>query len=272
LGSRGRVRYNRVMSWAARRRLLYLTGVFLFFAITVGGPVAYHFLTIPATCHDGIQNQGETSPDHGGPCLLLDATNLQPAGILWARTFEVRSGLFDAVAYVNNPNQSAGVLEAPYQLNLYDSQNILVADEAGTAFIMPGGTTPVFVGGIDTGNRDAVHAQFQFTGGLVWERVVGIAQGIMINNQQESSTASSSEVMALATNTSVAPIINITFIATVFDPTGNAIASSQTALPRLDAGASQQIFFTWPSGFSTIPGRIDIIPVVEPVPDPSAQR
>ncbi|HUO50222.1 MAG TPA: hypothetical protein VMU25_01485, partial [Candidatus Paceibacterota bacterium] len=227
---------------------------------------------IPLTCHDGIQNQGETSIDHGGPCLMLDENALEPSAVLWTRALKVRGGLFDAITYIDNPNQSAGVLSAPYQLDMYDSQNVLVASVTGTTFVMPGGVTPVFIGGVDTGNREAVHAQFRFTDPLQWERVIGIAQGIVISNQQVSQDASSSKVTAFVTNTSVAPIANLTFVATVFDPGGNAIATSQTALPRLNAQDKQQIFFTWPDNFSAPVGRVDIIAVVAPEPDPSAHR
>jgi hypothetical protein len=260
------------MSWATRRRFLYITGVVLFFAIVVGGPIAYHFLTIAPTCHDGIQNQGETAVDEGGPCLLLSAAQLQPAGVLWTRALKVRDGLYDGVVYINNPNQGAGVLQAPYEIDIYDDQNILVADQTGTTFIMPGGVTPVFIGGINTGNRDAVHAQFKFTSSLIWERVVGVEQGIKINNQQVTTAASTSQVTAIATNASVSDIASPTFVATVFDPAGDAIATSQTAIPMLDAGASAQIFFTWPSAFSAQVGSVDIIPVVAPEADPSAQQ
>lgn len=266
------MRYNTAMSWAARRRILYILGTLVFFTVVVGGPLAYHILTIPPTCHDGIQNQGETSIDRGGPCLLLDQSALEPSAVLWTRTLKVRGGLYDAIAYIDNPNANAGVLHAPYQLNLYDSQNVLVASVTGITFIMPGGVTPVFIGGVDTGNRDAVHAQFRFSDSLQWERVIGIAQGILISNEQTSGDASSSKVTAFVTNASVAPIMNLVFVATVFDPGGNAIATSQTALPRLEAGAQQQIFFTWPTGFSAPAGRVDIITVVPPEPDPSALK
>lgn len=260
------------MSWAARRRLAYILGVILFFVIVIGGPVAYHIYNIPATCHDGKQDGGETAIDEGGPCLLLNPTQLQPEGVLWARSFQVRSGDYDAVAYIDNPNQSAGVIQVPYELDLYDAQNALVEDITGTTFIMPGGVTPVFIGNISTGNRVAVHTQFQFTGPLVWERSIGFSQSISITNQKASETASSSQIVALVTNTSVAKIFGIEFVATVFDPNGNAIATSQTALQTLAAGASQQIFFTWPTPFSTQVGRVDIIPVVAPEPDPTAQQ
>lgn len=260
------------MSWATRRRIAYLTGIFIFFAIVVGGPLAYHFLTVPPNCHDGKEDGGETAVDEGGPCLLLNPADLQPEGVLWTRAFEVRPGVTDAVAYVDNPNQNAGVLQVPYELDIYDDQNSLIQDVTGTTFIMPGGVTPVFVGDINTGNRSPVYAQFKFTGPLVWERVVGFSQGITVSNEETSEGASSSQITAIATNSSVSDISDITFVATVFDPSGNAIATSQTALQGLAAGASDQIYFTWPQSFSAQVGSIDVIPVVAPEPDPTAER
>jgi hypothetical protein len=260
------------MSWAGRRRLIYISGIVLFLAIVVGGPVAYHFLNIPPTCHDGIQNQGETAVDEGGPCLRLNPADLQPEGILWARTFVVRPGVADAVAYIDNPNQNAGVLQVSYELDLYDDQNSLVQDMTGSTFIMPGGITPVFVGNINTGNRTPVYAQLTFTSPLVWDKVIGFAQAITISNLETSQTANSSQVTAIAANTSVVGVSNVTFVATVFDASGNAIATSQTALPTLAAGASQQIYFTWPAAFSAPVGSVDIIPVVAPEADPTAEQ
>lgn len=260
------------MSWATRRRIAYLTGTFLFFAIVIGGPVAYWYFTIQPTCHDGIQNQGETAIDEGGPCLLLDPAQLQPEGVLWARTFPVRPGVSDAVAYIDNPNQSAGILQVPYELDIYDDKNSLVADVTGKTFIMPGGVTPVFVGGINTGNRVARYAQFKFTAALTWEKVVDLSSTVKVTNLQTTSAASSSQVTAMATNTSVSNISGVTFVATIFDPSGNAIATSQTALQGLAAGQQQQIYFTWPAGFSAPIGSVDIIPLVAPQPSPGAQR
>lgn len=260
------------MSWATRRRVAYIIGVVIFFAIVVGGPVAYHFLTIPATCHDGIQNQGETAIDEGGPCLMLNPADLQPEGVLWTRAFLVRSGLTDAVAYIDNPNQSAGVLQVPYELDVYDDKNSLIQDVQGTTFIMPGGVTPVFVGNIMIGNRIPVYAQFKFTGTLTWEKVVDPSAAVKITNLRTTQGASSSQVTALATNSSVSAISGITFVATIFDPGGNAIATSQTALQSMPAGGSQQIYFTWPFAFSAPVGSIDIIPVIAPSPDPTAQQ
>jgi len=93
-----------------------------------------------------------------------------------------------------------------------------------------------------------------------------------VQNIATTQDASSARISAYAENNTTLPITKITFVATVFDPSGNAIASSQTALEKLEAGASQSIFFTWPVPFPSQIGRIDIIPVVAPLPDNSAEQ
>src|SRR3989338_3644962 len=82
--------YNLVMSWASQRRTTYLIGVFIFLALIFGVPIYANYYK-PASCSDGVQNQGETAPDKGGPCILLDERALAPASILWSRSFEVRT-------------------------------------------------------------------------------------------------------------------------------------------------------------------------------------
>jgi hypothetical protein len=253
------------MSWAARRRLLYLTGIFLFFAIIIGGPIAYKISQIQPTCFDGKQNQGETAPDEGGPCVLLDETKLAPYSILWARAFAVRPGLYTAVGYISNPNPSAGVREAHYRFGLYDSDNALIAERTGTTFIMPGGITPVIAGAIDTGNREVVHTYLEITDThLTWKRMSSPAANIKVSNQQQSQSPVGPRIDARVTNVGLDTARNIAFIATIFDPAGNAFTASGTVLPSLAPDASVGISFTWPAAFEAVVGRIDIIPLLPP--------
>jgi hypothetical protein len=261
------------MSWAGRRKFLYLTGIFLFFLIVVGGPITYKILTIPQTCHDGKQDQGETSVDRGGPCLLLDDAYLQPHAILWARSFQVRDGSYNAVAYIQNPNANAGVAAANYQFALYDSQNVLIADRTGTTYIMPGGITPVFTAGIDTGNRIVAHTYFTLTDpSLTWERMSNPAAPISVTGKLLANADTVPQLTATAGNSAVSDIRNISFVAVVFDTGGNAINASATQIGDLAAGGQAQIGFTWPNPFTAMPGSEDIIPLMPPVPDPNAQR
>ena len=254
------------MSWASQRRASYAIGVILFFGILIGGPVAYHFLTIPPTCTDGIQNQSETGVDTGGPCVLLDAQTLSPSAILWARSFRVRDGLYNAAAYIQNPNRQAGVKQVSYTFGMYDEKNVLVAERSGTTFIMPGAVTPVFSGAVNTGNRIVSHTYFSFDEPLTWERLTDTSSVISLTDITMTDTATAPRLTAKAQNTSVSDLKGITFIVAVFDPAGNAFAVSQTALPELRAGETSEIIFTWPSAFNVTVGRITITPLTAPAP------
>ena len=254
------------MSWASRRRTIYAIGVILFFLIVIGGPLLYSYLKTPPTCTDGRQNQGETSADKGGPCPLLDVRLLSPSATLWMRSFYVRSGLYDSVAYIQNPNENAGIRAVKYRFGLYDERNVLIAERRGEVFLMPGGITPIFEGAINTGNRVVAHTYFDFTEPLVWERLTDTSGAVMISNTQISDITTTPRVTANVENTSVADIQNLTFVVIISDPAGNAFAASQTALTKLTAGESRQIIFTWPSPFNITVGRIQIVPLVAPRP------
>jgi hypothetical protein len=261
------------MSWAARRKFLYITGIILFFLIIIGGPIAYTILKIPSTCHDGRQDQGETSVDRGGPCLLLDDNYLQPHAVLWARAFQVRDGSYNAVAYIQNPNADAGVASANYEFSLYDSQNVLIAEKTGTTYIMPAGITPVFVSGIDTGNRIVAHTYFTLTDpSLTWERMTNPTAPISIAGKSIVNTDTVPTLSAIASNGSVSDIRGVSFVAVVFDTGGNAINASSTLVPDLPAESQAPIGFTWPDPFTSIVGSEDIIPLLPPVPDPNAEK
>jgi hypothetical protein len=253
------------MSWASRRRTAYGIGVFLFLAIVIGVPLAIWIYDAP-TCFDGKQNQTETTVDKGGPCLLIDERTLQPAATLWTRAFQVRGGLYSAVAYVENPNTGAGVESARYQLRLYDDRNVLVAEREGTTFIMPGGITPIYEGGIDTGNRAVARAFLEFTSSLVWKHMENPADVLVIGNRAISAIDAAPRLEANVKNTSVAVIQDPEFVAIVFDTAGNAFAASATTLTRLAGNEEGRVVFTWPDPFPKAPGRIDVLPLLPPLP------
>ena len=122
---------------------MYLTGIIAFLVLLAGIPLLKFSYHAP-TCTDGVQNQGETAADKGGPCPVLDGRALSPASILWSRSFTVRDGLYSSVAYVQNDNAQAGVRLVSYRFGLYDGKNVLIAERAGQMFIMPASITPVY--------------------------------------------------------------------------------------------------------------------------------
>ncbi len=256
------------MSWASRRRSIYLLGVIGFLVVAIGVPIVKYSYS-PPTCTDVKQNQGETAPDKGGPCQILDERALSPASVLWARSFEIRPGLYNAVAYIENPNENAGVRvpnAVRYHFGMYDSRNILVVERTGATFIIPGSVTPIFEPNIDAGNRVIAHTYLEFTGQFIWERVSNPAKAIIISNKEILDVNSEPRILAIAENTSVSPISDISFVVVVFDTSGTAYATSRTSLSRISPGEKQQITFTWPYPFPSRVGRVDIFPLLSPSP------
>ncbi len=259
------------MSWASRRRFAYVAGVFLFFAAIISIP-AVILLYKPATCFDGIQNQGETDVDKGGPCVLLDPRMLQPATVLWTRSFRIRAngrggGIYTSVAYIENINKNAGALNVGYHIGLYNDQNVVLDERSGVVSIMPGTITPVFETGIDTGRSMVTHTYFTFTDTPVWQRASNLATALHVDNTQMTNELSAPRLSADVANAAVADITNPSFVAVLFDTAGNAFSASETALSRIAAGEKQSIVFTWPAPFTSTVGQIDILPLLSPVID-----
>ncbi len=248
------------MSWASKKRFTYAGGVFLFFAVIIGIPLII-WIYQPPSCFDGKLNQTETAIDKGGPCQILDERHLSPHSILWSRAFPVRGGLYNVIAYIENPNEGGGVREVGYRFGLYDEKNVLVAERKGTTFILPGGVTPVFEGGIGTGSRAVARTYFEFTSRLVWEHMENATRAISISNKIITTPNATPRLSAVVKNTSVAPSLNPSFTAVIFDSAGNAFAASATTLARLAPNEEQEVTFTWPDPFPSAVGRIDILPI-----------
>ena len=250
-------------AWARRRQMLYGGGVFLFFFVLIA-PVVWYSIYEAPSCFDGKINQGETLVDRGGPCQLLDVRTLQPYALLWSRAFPVRDGFYNAVAYIENPNQEAGVYEAVYQFKLYDERNLLIAERIGVVPVFPGAVFPIFESRIDTGNRVPVRAFFNFVNELTWERMQDPTEGLLIVNEQTSGLESTPRVDAVLRNTNLAPREDVIIVATLFDIAGNAIASSRTLVERIETDSDVPIAFTWPRAFGVDVARVDIIPLALP--------
>jgi hypothetical protein len=258
------------MTWAAKRKAAYI----IIFALLVFVPVGifvYVKMQKAPTCFDGIRNQDEHAVDRGGPCVLLDERALTPYAISWARALPVRvpdsdgGGVYNAVAYVENPNTDAWVKRAAYRFRLYDAQNILVGEREGYITLLPQATTPVFEGGIESGTRKATRAFFEFTEPLVWERGAPPYPDLLIGNPVMSSYGTT-RVTVKAQNTGSSRYEDIGFVAVLFDTTGNAFAVSKTVRDSFGRKEVAELVFTWPTIFEKVAGRIDVLPVHNTLP------
>jgi hypothetical protein len=253
------------MSWAAKRRFLIVTGIVLFFSVVIGVPIFFTFYEAP-TCSDGKMNQGESGTDCGGPCPRLCSAETVSPLVLWARPFEIVPGVYSVVAYVENLNLDAQVEYAPYVFRLVDSKNVLVAERTGWTPISPNGVTPVFEGGIETGERKVARAFFEFTGDpFVWKTVEeDLPRQLLVRNPQLFSAASAPKVTAKLENVSSVTIEEIEVVAALFDTQDNLVSASQTYVEKIAKRESVDVVFTWPYPFTTQVTRIEIIPKIIP--------
>src|SRR3989344_4959956 len=108
------------------------------------GLIDYFFL-IEATCFDKVQNNSEEGIDCGLlACGVACEPAILPLNVLSQKLIEVRSGDYDFVAQINNPNSFFGTSRAKYTLDFGG----VIPNRSGTFYILPGQTRFIIVNGI----------------------------------------------------------------------------------------------------------------------------
>jgi hypothetical protein len=236
----------------------YLSVLILAIAIIVGVPVFFASYD-SASCTDGKQNGDELGIDCGGSCRQLCDFQRPTPAVLWSRIDRVVSGIYNAVAYVENTNLDVGVQQISYSFRLYDANGILVSERRGITSIPPNKAFAIFEGGIDTGERTPVRVNFEFTSPFVWQPATNLATGIRISGKQLTEKSGLPRVEATAENTSLAAISNLELVALIYDASDNIVAFSRTKVDFLDKGTSAPVVFTWPEKFSASVSKVEIL-------------
>lgn len=251
--------------WANKMRSVYV-GIFLILLTLSVSPFIYRMLTVPPTCTDGIQNQGETAPDLSGPCRLLNPDDLKPLTVRWARSFMVVDGIYSAVAYVENQNAGGGIRTLHYLFRLYDENNILVTERVGNTFIPAGKVVPIFEGNLEVGGRVPVRTSLEFIDTLSWEIMESEREAELdVASQTYTITNGLPRLNAILRNRGVYLFNDLVVVATLFDQAGNALAASRTVVPALAPDSEKQIVFTWPQAFAEQVSKVDVVPLIPPV-------
>ncbi|MDP3958241.1 MAG: hypothetical protein Q8Q36_02125 [bacterium] len=251
------------MSWSTRRQLLVLL-ILLLVLFIVAGIFLFPYILKAPTCSDGVKNGLETGVDCGGACERVCTEEAAELDVLWARTFKVADGVYDAVAYVENPNARAGVREIVYKFSLYDGENLLVTERVGKTHVSPNGAFPIFEGGIRTGVRVPKRTFFEFAEEPAWERLSDKAASFSLgtgNIRLEDATGSP-RLTAAVSNRSIYTLADVEVMAVLYDERENALGVSETFIDTLSKGESAQAVFTWLLPFPRVPTRIEVVPRV----------
>ena len=249
--------------WAFKRKILYIA-IIIAFVLGLGFLIVFPYFNKAPTCFDGKQNGTETGIDCGGSCAIACTTQVDQISILWSRAFRVVPGRYNAVAYLENHNESTAVYKIKYRFRFADKDNIYIGKREGETYIPPKGKFAVFEPAIDVGNSIPVYTTFEFEEIPNWIQVSKeeinqlkvLVSGIKLENEDTEPTLS-----AVAKNDSLFRIPEVSFVVILYDGAGNAVSASHTYLPVLEGEESANLNFTWREPIASPVVSKEIIPM-----------
>ena len=236
--------------WASRRRAIYLGATILLLSAT-SFAIFWKFWYMAPTCSDGYQNGNETGVDCGGSCSLICRSDVLKPIVKWdPRLFEVSSGFWSTLVYVENPNTNADAVYVPYSFTVYDEKSKVLEERKGATILPKNKTVGIFEGNITSkGEIKPKRVVFELGEGIIWNKNEEMAEDIDVTHGQILRLESAPRVLANVKNNGIKEIKNIELIAVIFDGSDNAIAASRTFVETLKKNESTDVFFTWPKPF-----------------------
>lgn len=234
--------------WAVKRRVYYGSGFFSFWVLVCVIVFYTAFYQAP-TCFDGILNGDEVEIDAGGGCIRVPSSQVSPPVVAWAESFEVASGQYNAVAYIENRNETVGTPELSYTFTFL-SNGVEVGRRSGVTEIPPNSTQPVFEGRIFTDDKVITDTQLTLESADTWLPAISTADQFRTSDLNLLSVDTRPRLEAKLQNTSLDTIRGVEVVATIFSDNGNAVAASQTYVETFFSRTAQDVVFTWPNSIA----------------------
>lgn len=236
--------------WATRRRTIILSAIVLSLS-ALSFAMFWMFWYKTPTCFDKMQNGDETGIDCGGSCVLLCNADVTAPIVRWdPRLFEISPGLWSVLVYVENPNIGADATYVPYNLTIFDENNVVLNKREGATILPRHKTVGIFEGGIVIkGDARPKRAVFELGNEIVWKKSEPTTDNITITHSSLLRLDSTPRVEASIKNNSTEEIKNIELVISIFDGADNAIAASRTFVEKLKKNENTNVFFTWPQPF-----------------------
>jgi hypothetical protein len=173
-------------------------------------------------------------------------------------------GVYNALAYIQNPNAAVEVRSLSYIFKLYDDKGLLVAQKKGRTFIPAGQRFAVFEGGIQAGERVPARTTFEFTAEPSWRPGAILAKIRTLSSSLEEGAAPKAQ--ARIKNESVdQSFSDIDVFIVLYDKDDNRVAFSKTVVDKLAPGETKDVYFTWPEAFLRPVVRTEVLFVAEPL-------
>jgi Mg-chelatase subunit ChlD len=240
---------SRLRPWAFWRRLQYGIG-FLAFWCLVGTASYFIYFYTPASCFDNMQNGAEQGVDCGGNCVRICAVSVIPPEIVWADSFRIIDGQYNAVAYIENKNSVAATPALAYTFRLLDKGSV-IAERSGVTILPPNSVYPVFEGRILTQDgRVPTETTIEIEEADMWlPATVGRNQFKTLDTEL-LSTDTRPRLNVKIENTELTEARKVEVVSTIFNRAGKPVTASQTFIDVFSPRSTKDIVFTWPNSIA----------------------
>lgn len=237
-----------MISWSFKRQLLYL-GIPLVMVFSLSGYIFFKYFYVSPTCFDRAQNGDETGRDCGGSCRLLCTSDSLAPVVRWSESFAVTDSVWNAGAYVENPNINSESPRATYIFRLYDEKNSLITEVNGQTFIPKNKKFLVFYPSINTGGKVVKRTEFEFTGNITWLTSTGPIPDLKVTHSSIQKGSTTPLILGTVENIGAtnAGLVELSVI--VYNGRGNAIGISRTYVDSVSVRSNSDFGFTWPRAF-----------------------
>jgi Mg-chelatase subunit ChlD len=245
----GSIMQGKIRWWAVGRRFQYGMG-FLSFWILIGAWVYYANFYLPPTCFDRVQNGDESGIDCGGTCVPFCSAAVLPPQVVWVKSFKIAEGQYNAVAYVENANQTAATPELKYTFQLLN-QGVVVAERSGKTILPQNNVYPIFEGKIFTeAGAEVTETKIILEPANLWLPAASVRDQFRSVDINLSNADVRPRLDVVIENTALTEARDIEVVATVFKDGGEPVTASQTFIDYIGPRSTQNIVFTWPNSIT----------------------
>lgn len=237
--------------WAFFRQLQYGTA-FIALCTLIATSVYFTKYYQPPNCFDGVQNGNEGGIDCDGSCVRMCATSVTEPKTLWAESFKIFEGQYNAVAYIENKNKTASTKSLSYTFKLFEGEEV-IAKREGTTILPPDSVYPIFEGRIltdDSRKPTRTEIEIRTDENVVWQpATLGRDQFRTISHTLLGSDSAPRLKVSLE-NTDLFEAERVEVVATIFNNVNGKkipVTASQTFIDVLPGRSTEDLVFTWPS-------------------------
>ncbi len=241
--------YNVPMDVRTAKQAIY-GALFLIIVVGIIAGVYFSFFRVTASCFDGIQNQGETGIDCGGPCATVCApANLHDIVVGSVQSFASGPGHTTFLAEVENHNTGFAIRSFGYEFILYDASGNAIATVSGQSFIYAGEVKYIVLPNEAT-SAPVDHASLviqnpAWTPAATLGLVPQFGNPLTITGGTVSS--STATVTGRITDGDVSSFTNILIVAIFYGVDGNPVGASQTELDAIAPNQTESFSVMYPA-------------------------